>query len=200
MLKRAGFTLVEIVVVMVIMAILLTLTVVGVASSQVNARDEERKADMQSLARGLELRYANGNKRVTTPLLAGGSYPATVEMLHIMGGASGAVLTPDVIAGGYVTDALPGATNATLTSPTSTAMDLKLINGACIASGAGENMTTITSAAAGCIGTTGKYSIYYESLDVNGNICNGTTTCVRYNLYCRMEKDNTLMTIRSKHQ
>lgn len=200
MLKRAGFTLVEIVVVMVIMGILLTVTVVNLVGSQVNARDEERKSDMESLARALETRYTTGNRRVTAPLLGAGSYPATVEMLHIMGGASGSVLTPDVIAGGYVADALPGATNATLTSPASSTMDLKLINGSCIASGAAENMTTITSAAAGCIGTTGKYGIYYESINASGNICNGTDTCVRFNLYCRMEKDGTLVTIRSKRQ
>ena len=201
MLKRAGFTLVEVVVVMVIMAILLSLTVVSLASSQVNARDDERKADMESLARALETRYTSGNRRVTSPVLGAGSYPATVVMLHIMGNSSGAVLTPDVITGGYVTDALPGATNSTLTSPNATSMDLKLINGACIANGAaGENMTTITSAAANCIGTTGKYGIYYESIDANGNICGGTTTCVRFNLYCRMEKDDTLMIIRSRRQ
>ena len=200
MLKRAGFTLVEIVIVMVIMAVLLTLTVVSLAGSQVNARDEERKADMEVLARALETRYRAGNPFITSPSIGAGSYPATIEMLHIMGTASGGVLTPDVIAGGYVADGLPGASNETLTSPTATSMDMKLINGSCIASGAGENMATITSAAAGCIGTTGKYGIYYESLNASGDICNGTDTCVRFNLYCRMEKDNSLMTIRSKRQ
>ncbi len=198
--KRAGFTLVEIIIVMVIMAILLALTVVGLAGSQVNARDEERKTDMEILARALETRYKSGNPIVSSPTLGAGSYPATVEMLHILGNASGGVLTPNVITGGYVADGLPGATSASLTSPGSPSVDLKLINGACIASGAGENMTTITSTNSGCIGPTGNYGIYYESLNASGNICNGTDTCVRFNLYCRMEKDNSLMTIRSKHQ
>ncbi|QQR50781.1 type II secretion system protein [Candidatus Saccharibacteria bacterium] len=41
MAERRGFTIVELVIVMVIMAILLTLTISGVTSGQVSARDSE---------------------------------------------------------------------------------------------------------------------------------------------------------------
>ncbi len=195
MLKRAGFTIVEIVIVMVIMAILLTLTVVNLTSSQANARDEARKADMEALARGLEGRYKSGNARASLPA---GSYPSTQEMKHIM--AKSSTITP-AASSPYPADALPGTTIATLTSPNATAIDLTLIGAQCIIGGPGDVLSTITSTNAGCMGTTGKYNIFYTSTTDTGDICNNTTdTCVRYTLYCRMEKDDSLMTIRSQRQ
>ena len=196
MAKRAGFTIVEIVVVMVIMAILLTLTVVNLASSQANARDESRKAGMEALARGLEARFKAGNPRVTS--LAAGSYPSVDEMNHIM--ARSSPITP-AASSPYVADALPGAGNATLTSPGATAIDLTLVGAQCIIAGPGESVATITSTNAGCMGPSGKYNIFYTSVTDTGDICvSSSSTCVRYTLYCRMEKDNSLMTIRSQRQ
>lgn len=200
--KREGFTIVEIVVVMVIMAILLTLTTVNLSSSQVSARDEQRKSNMETLARALENRYRVGNTKVTSPLIRPGSYPSTAEMSHIMGNTQ-ASLTPSSIAGGYVPDALAGATKNTLTSPAASTPDLTLIGAQCITAGNGENTTTITSSNAGCMGPSGKYNIFYTSVTETGAICNtvdAANPCVRYMLFTRMEKDNSLMTIRSQRQ
>lgn len=60
-----GFTVVELVVVMVIMAILLTLGVASYNSYQVNVRDSERLADINAIATGLEARYDKGNSSIT---------------------------------------------------------------------------------------------------------------------------------------
>ena len=51
---RRGFTIVEIVIVMVIMAILIGLAVLNISSTQANARDNKRKTDVENIARGLE--------------------------------------------------------------------------------------------------------------------------------------------------
>lgn len=54
-----GFTVVELVVVMTIMAILLVVGIVSLAHIQSNGRDAERTSDAENIARGLE-RYYNG--------------------------------------------------------------------------------------------------------------------------------------------
>lgn len=56
MYTRRGFTVVELVVVMVIMAILLAIGGLAIGSSRANARDAERTSDIEILARGLETR------------------------------------------------------------------------------------------------------------------------------------------------
>lgn len=71
---KRGFTIVEIIVTITIMAILLTLAVVNVTSSEANARDAERKADMESLALNLESFYKNVDPSIP---LSGSGYPNT---------------------------------------------------------------------------------------------------------------------------
>lgn len=53
-MKRRGFTLVELMVVIVVMAILLTLAVVNVNSTQIKARDNERHTDAENIAKIIE--------------------------------------------------------------------------------------------------------------------------------------------------
>lgn len=194
MAKRAGFTVVEIVIVMVIMAVLLTLGVVGLSATQVNGRDAQRKADVENIARGLEVRYRLGNPKITSPLMKPGTYPATAEITHIMGWNQTSI-TPNEITGGYIAEALPGATADSFTSPKATGVNLNTINYFCILNGPAENMTTITT----CINSNPD-AYYYESINANGDICNGTDICVRYNLYYKLEKDGSIVTVRSEHQ
>ena len=56
-MKSRGFTVIELLVVIIIMAILLTLAVVNVRSTQMNARDAERRADVENIAMVLETFY-----------------------------------------------------------------------------------------------------------------------------------------------
>lgn len=58
-MKQRGFTIVELLVVIIIMAILLTLAVVNVRSTQIQARDNERHIDVENIANALESIYAN---------------------------------------------------------------------------------------------------------------------------------------------
>jgi len=62
--RRAGFTLIELLITITIMAILMTLAVFSLRSVQANARDEKRKTDVDSISKGLEQRYTNGNPKV----------------------------------------------------------------------------------------------------------------------------------------
>ena len=72
-MKRRGFTMVELMVVIAIMAILLTLGVVNLRSSQANGNDAERKADIESIAAHLETYYKTGTNGTTSF----GTYPST---------------------------------------------------------------------------------------------------------------------------
>ena len=86
MRKPRGFTIVELVVVMTIMAILLTLGVVGLNASQLNARNMKRDTDIDAIAKGLEVRYVRGNAYAVAPAYINkGSYPSVQEFRHAQG-------------------------------------------------------------------------------------------------------------------
>ncbi len=72
-MNRRGFTVVELLIVIALMGILLTLGVVNLRSTQVNARDTERKTDIDSISLNLETFYKTGIDATTTF----GRYPST---------------------------------------------------------------------------------------------------------------------------
>lgn len=197
MQRRLGFTIVELVVVMVIMAILLTLATFNISGSQANARDNERNTDIAIIARGLETRYKEGNPDITAPSYASpGSYPDTTEMAHILG-ANNATFTPAQIVGGYPSDALPGTVAANFSPPGAASTPYA---GFIIASCSGTCSVADSSASGSAAGKAmTKAQYYYEPIDANGNICSGVA-CVRYNLYWHTEVDNLSHVLRSKHQ
>lgn len=81
MSRQRGFTLIEILVVIVIMGILLLLSVVNLRSTQAQARDQERIADVANIARHFEGLYSTGATSTSGYQGAAGSYPnkATVD-------------------------------------------------------------------------------------------------------------------------
>lgn len=189
MLNRRGFTVVELVVVMVIMAILITFTMVSVTNSQVATRDRERQTDIEILARGLEQRYNQGNPRATESggMTRAGQYPGINEMIHIDGQSRG-TFTPGQIAGGYYTDVLPGITNDAIYSPTGQKLALSCV-WACAPAGTMAPITNYTN--------NGYY--VYEPVDKNGNVC-CCTGCVRFDLYYKKESTGELVKVTSRHQ
>ncbi len=76
-MKKHAFTIVELIVVITIMGILISLSVVNMRDSQINARDSERKADMEALALQLEIYYTSGSAASTST----GEYPSTIELI-----------------------------------------------------------------------------------------------------------------------
>ena len=73
-MKERGFTIVELLVVIIVMAILLTLAVVNVRSTQANARDDERIVDVENVSLALESFYTSNHGGVFRK-----SYPGTLE-------------------------------------------------------------------------------------------------------------------------
>lgn len=197
MRTRRGFTVVELVVVMVIMAILLVLASFSISQSRANARDTERTADADALSRGIEARYAQGelNKAITTAptYVKAGTYPTSNEINHIKG-QSVSGFDPIQIAEGYGPVAFPGTSIASF-APPGTSSYSGFVVSTCSPV---ENKT-----AGSCLQTaTTKDTYVYEPIDASGGLCDSTAAgCVRFNLYWRLETDlTTLQQYRSKHQ
>ncbi len=188
MKRHAGFTLIELLITITIMVILIVLSVVSLRSTQATARDEERKTDAENIARGLEIRYNDGNHMVTAPsYVQKGSYPGTNEIRHGKG-ESMAGFTPAQIVGGYLPDLLPGTTATSFVPPNGGSF-----NPSCISSCAPAETTAL-------IDTATTISTYvYEPVTAAGGVCSDGD-CVRFNLYYRTEVDTVLHTIVSKHQ
>ena len=65
-----GFTLVELLAAITIMGILLVISVISLRNIQIDARDTERKTDIENISRALETYYTNNQ----------GSYPITGQI------------------------------------------------------------------------------------------------------------------------
>jgi prepilin-type N-terminal cleavage/methylation domain-containing protein len=172
--RRSGFTIVELIIVIVIMAILLALAVVNLRSSQIGARDDERKTDVSNIARSLEAFYNSG-----TAGISGGTYPGVSHMsdLNTTGGSD---------------DILPDIDQRSLRAPGVADTDpVSLI-------AATNNIETTTG-----IQPQPTISTYvYQALQNDGSLCTDhlVTPCRRFNIYYMLETDNTVYEITSKNQ
>src|SRR6478672_10052725 len=81
---KRGFTVVAVLITLVIIGILLGLGTVGLRSTLANGRDSERKADIETIARGLEAYYARGNPYVVGSVTKN-TYPGSGDFQHLMG-------------------------------------------------------------------------------------------------------------------
>ena len=109
-MKSRGFTIVELIIVIAIMGILMTLGVVRLSSSQLEARDKERKSDVETLALFLESYYTSGNGTVINP----GEYPSVDPTEGFIGGEVETLLDIDkkiLYAPGDSVSSLKAATN-----------------------------------------------------------------------------------------
>lgn len=205
-----GFTIVEVLVTLVIIGIIMGLGTVGLRSSLANGRDAERRADVETIARGLEQRYNNGNAKQALPNYDGiywldpdrrnkGYYPSTNEFIHTQGQQRSG-FNPETIGGGYIPENLPGASKAALTSPSGIEAG-QICVWMCSPAGTDSMIASIFGAPSNI---QDKY--IYEAINPDGSIC-AQTTCVAYNLYWISETDPTvyktvagLKVIKSKHR
>ena len=80
MIKRKGFTVIELVIAMTVVIILLGLGTVGFRSSRAHYRDREREADVQAIAAYLEQIYPKEIKNADGKVIKeAGTYPALAE-------------------------------------------------------------------------------------------------------------------------
>jgi prepilin-type N-terminal cleavage/methylation domain-containing protein len=194
MQRRRGFTIIEVLITLVIMAGLLTLGVMAFGNTQLKARDEKRLADVTAIARGLEQRYDKGNSYATAPNTApsgegqAGSYPSIAEIQHINGDSgSGVGWSAGEITGGYRLKLFTGTQDSNYVSPTGK----PFINWCTTSCAKPTDSTTIT-----------EDSYQYAPVNPSGDICltAGTTGCMGYYLYWKSEADGTTKVVKSKRQ
>lgn len=167
--KSAGFTIVEIVITLMIMGILLSLAVANVDSSQRNARDVERKGDIEAIQLSLEDYYKYTPSR---------TYPTAA----LARSTEGNMITTlkDISA-----DSLraPGVANASSTFIPA---------------------TNASQSTAGVLPQPTKDQYVYQPIWINdlnvSQLCEEPNPCRKYNLYYRLEGDDTVYMVTSRHQ
>lgn len=209
---KRGFTVVEILVTLVVIAILLGLGTVGLRSTLANGRDSERKSDIETIARGLEARYDKGNSLKALPQTTiywpnptaqgKGYYPGVNEVYHMEGGYRSG-FSPETPNGNYTTENLPGTSQSALTTPSGSKLGQACV-WMCQPAGNASQLVSVFGGSA----SSPQDKYIYESVDSNGNICSNGN-CVAYNLYWISETMTTnypdagitgLQIHRSKHQ
>lgn len=111
---QAGFTLVELLIVIVVIAILAAIAITAFSGVQARARDSQRQADISQVKQSLELYYANE-----------GYYPDTIDLAELEGIEDAAVVAPD----------LDEANSFIYTGNTTDADDYSYVPAGCNASG-----------------------------------------------------------------
>lgn len=173
-MNRRGFTIVELLIVLTIMGILLTLGVANLRGTQVNARDSERKTDVETIALHLETYYQSGSDTVSSP----GDYPSTVLT------TSG---TP------YIQQVLRDIDINSLMAPGITDPAQTFIKA-----------TNTTQTTAGVLPQPTVDQYVYQPLQLNGSTWSLCTLeaqeCRKFNIYYRLEADNSIQLVTSKNQ
>ncbi len=171
-MMRRGFTVVELLITITIMGILLILAVVNLTSSQVNGRDSERKGDIEAISSNLESYYNEGSD-LTSNI---GRYPSTAL-------PNGGATTAQQMLRNIDTKSLiaPGASDVASSFIAAT-------------------NTTQTTAGVAPQPTTSQY--VYQPLQADGSLCtdDAAQECRKFNLYYRLESDNTVYMVTSKNQ
>jgi prepilin-type N-terminal cleavage/methylation domain-containing protein len=175
MSRQRGFTLIEILVVVVIMGILLLLSVVNLRSTQAQARDQERISDVSNIARHFEGLYSSGATSTSGYQGVAGAYPdkSTVD------------------------------TALSSTDPTTTLgpIDVKNLRAPNVAS---PTLSLSTATIIGTQAPTASQYIYVPyAFDNTGTevLCTDTSlSCRRFEIYYRTEVDSIVRKVDSKNQ
>lgn len=187
-----GFTLIELLVTITIMVVLMTLAVFGVRTIQVSARDNERKTDVDAIARGLEQRYKLGNPKITGDTK--GRYPGANEILHAQGQnfCGDPIYNPCHVPGWYMTELLPGTTDETFKAPgvTGNAFLVPWLDHARRDPAHPSNVTALQN---------GLY-LYIPLARDPSYLCHSVDDCVRFELYYRTEADGVTHVVKSKNR
>lgn len=194
---KRGFTVVEVLVTLVVIAIILGLGTVGLRATLVNGRDSERRADIDTIARGLEAYYDRGNPYVTSPSTKG-TYPGSNDMQLILGrsdcnniyaGSRTYAAATCTVDASDVGRALPGVTIASVTPP-----DSSLADG--LRTTWWQPDTTLTTWA------NEGYYIYrpYVAPDSADPLAYCGFDCPRYELWYKEESSGQIIKVKSKHQ
>lgn len=170
-MNRRGFTIIELTIIITVMGILLTLGVVNLSGAQANARDAERKTDIETIAQHLDNYYSSGSDFSTTV----GNYPSTS-------------LTATTAS---MTQAFRDIDVKSLTAPNITDPTLTFIS----ATNSLQTTGTILPQP-----TINQYVYQPIATDGSLCNDSSTKECRKFNLYYRSEADNTVYMVTSKNQ
>lgn len=192
-MKRRGFSIVELAIVIALISILSLLLFANLRNSQISVRDDERRAKAELVARSFEALYKNGNSQFS---YEAGTYP---DIQYVS----------DAISNNNIVSLLPNIDQSALTYSWSddATVKLKTINtpSEIISDGMTENMSHIAP-------RVGLDEIVYEPLyhttssmgfgdSDKWRFCKTSADdCRRFNIYYRTEGDNTVHAIRSVNQ
>ena len=171
-MKAHGFTVIEVLVVIIVMAILLTLAVVNVRSTQVNARNTERITDVENTALRLESYY---DGPASSSSGGGSRYPGTNSIT--LSGLK--TLFPDFDLNNVrhpnnddtsTIDLVPATNNKETPSEVTPKPDTE--------------------------------TYVYQAINTDGTLCtnNASQSCRRFNIYYLLEKDSTVQVLKSKNR
>lgn len=167
-----GFTILELSVVIIVIGVLATITLGLSADVKKSAEDQERSEDVASIVRRLEQAY-------TGQEIGGPGYPSTAEFLDDISTKLGTAKRID-----------PESLKAPGTTGSSSVV-----------------AATSSSTSAPISGGPSTTQYVYQPLTSSGSLCtsdpsinSAATTCVRFNIYYRNAKTNTVITVRSFHQ
>jgi len=171
-MKRHGFTIVELIIVITIMSILLVLGVANMRGAQANGYDSERKTDIETIATHLETYYQSGADGFgTNGTTEVGSYPST-DLI-----SNEATLLRDL-------------DTKSITAPDTTSTPVSTFKAA----------TNNTQTTAGVTPQPTKNEYIYQPIKSDGTLCTGTSECRKFNLYYRLDMDSTVYMVTSKNQ
>lgn len=171
-MKRKGFSVVELIIVITVMAILITTSMLNMSGVQANARDTERMEDAETIALHLETYYNSGKDGDTAPPA---SYPSLASLTDPVTGLFGS---------DKVHQYLRDVDDSSVTTPDKT-----------------EISSTFVAATNNSAQTPTIDQYVYQPLQSDNSLCTlETQECVKYVIYYRLEKDNQIYTVKSKNQ
>lgn len=172
MSKNKGFTIIEVIIVVVMMGILLTLGVVSLLGSQVQARDKAREGHIQTIAQNLEKYYTSGLNGSSDPLYR---YPSTA-----------------MFSGGPIDLTLVDLDMKVLCDPSAASP--------CTSSFVPATNNNENPASVAPQPSSSNYVYVYQPLTRTGALCTGTNECIKFNLYYYKEADNSVVKIQSRNR
>ena len=171
-----GYTAVELIITISVMGILLVLAFVNLSSSQVRARDEERKGDVETMARYIEAYYSNDQDSGRSDGRNAGQYPPITM----------------AVSESTIKASLPDIDLAAVRGPGVSAPAISVVAATNTLSGVGSVSPQPTIA-----------QYVYQPLAWDGTnwvLCEGASWCRKFFIYYRLEADSTVYVIESKNQ
>lgn len=165
-MRRRGFTIIELIIVLAIMGILLVLGVVNLRGSQATARDGERKADVEAIALANESFYNVGN-------FEDGRDPGTYMSSTTGGGTNSGILQ-------VLRDIDPKSLVAPGKELTFLSFKPASCSGVCLQTTSGVTPTPSTD------------DYIYQPIRSDGALCTTVSQgCRKFNIYYRLEVSTT---------